>query len=455
MLAERRICNWLAPRKKERLSLAVSSSQAGCEPALRRQNENRCGTLFSRCTSPVNAWHSVLTVRVFAVLLSPSDEIEPAAHSTFAPHAPITVEVLATDSDGQISKVELYADGVWLGERQSAPFIFIVTNLAPASYALVARAHDNEFGATESEAVPIHVLTPEPATLIGSNAVWRYLNNGSDPGTNWRLAGFADSAWPAGPAQLGLGDGDEVTVLTNRPVTTYFRHTFVRAHVTNYLSLTASLLRDDGAVVYLNDVEIFRSNMPGDAVNYLTQATSAVSGAGENTFYPTPVSPAHLLDGTNVVAVELHQSSANNTDASFVLSLTATYVNPDADGDGLPDAWELANGLDSGVNDANLDADEDGLTNHEEFLAGTDPQDDASALRLQSSSAAAGCCPVLAWTAMAGRSYTVRRSDTLDPFNWIQFTNVAAVPTNRLMQIPIAEWPGAQGDFQLVTPALP
>jgi hypothetical protein len=45
----------------------------------------------------------------------------------------------------------------------------------------------------------------------------------------------------------------------------------------------------------------------------------------------------------------------------------------DWDGDGMPDDWELAHGLDPTVNDANLDPDGDGLTNLQEYLYGSDP----------------------------------------------------------------------------------
>lgn len=46
---------------------------------------------------------------------------------------------------------------------------------------------------------------------------------------------------------------------------------------------------------------------------------------------------------------------------------------PDSDGDGIPDAWEESNNLNSNLNDASLDTDNDGLTNLEEYLAFTDP----------------------------------------------------------------------------------
>lgn len=50
-------------------------------------------------------------------------------------------------------------------------------------------------------------------------------------------------------------------------------------------------------------------------------------------------------------------------------------TNPDADGDGMDDGWELANGLDITLDDSLGDAafDNDGLTNLQEFIAGTDP----------------------------------------------------------------------------------
>lgn len=45
----------------------------------------------------------------------------------------------------------------------------------------------------------------------------------------------------------------------------------------------------------------------------------------------------------------------------------------DSDGDGMPDAWEIANNLKPNVNDAALDADGDGLNNKDEYTNGTNP----------------------------------------------------------------------------------
>jgi hypothetical protein len=109
----------------------------------------------------------------------------------------------------------------------------------------------------------------------------------------------------------------------------YFRRAFSVAATSAFANLNLRLLRDDGAIVHLNGVEVFRSNMPGGTVNYLTYATAVVSGADETTtFYMTNVSPGLLINGTNVLAVEIHQANATSTDLSFDLELSADPAPP-------------------------------------------------------------------------------------------------------------------------------
>lgn len=112
-----------------------------------------------------------------------------------------------------------------------------------------------------------------PETLIAPRAVWKYLDNGSDQGTAWRSATFDDASWASGAAELGYGDGDEATVVgfgpdvNNRPVTTYFRHTFQVTDPSRLTSMVMRLIRDDGAVVYVNGVEVWRTNMPEGTIS--------------------------------------------------------------------------------------------------------------------------------------------------------------------------------------------
>ncbi len=177
---------------------------------------------------------------------------------------------------------------------------------------------------------PVLPATLAQTVLISTGAQWRYLDNGSDQGTAWQATGFDDSSWAAGAAELGYGDGGEATVVSfgpssaNKFITTYFRHSFQVASTTGLTIGSLRLLRDDGAVVYLNGQELLRSNMPVGAINYQTQAMSAVSGGGETTFSDFSIDPALLQVGNNVIAVELHQFRPNSSDISLDLELTVS-----------------------------------------------------------------------------------------------------------------------------------
>jgi len=163
--------------------------------------------------------------------------------------------------------------------------------------------------------------------LVPTGATWKYLDNGTDQGTSWRATSFNDLTWASGPAQLGYGDGDEATTLgfgpdaNNKFITTYFRRAFNVTNASLFNGVTLRLFRDDGAVVYLNGVEVWRTNMPAGSVGFLTPASVAIGGADETTFVQTTISPSLLVNGTNVLAIELHQSGGTSTDISFDLQL--------------------------------------------------------------------------------------------------------------------------------------
>ena len=171
-------------------------------------------------------------------------------------------------------------------------------------------------------------------TLVTKGAVWKYLDDGSDQGTAWRMPDFDDSQWKEGPAELGYGDGDEATVLSygsdpnNKPITYYFRHRFTVDDSSRRPWLALHLLRDDGAVVYLNGKEVVRSNMPSGEITFKTLASRSVYSTAEKTFYRYFVLSHYLRTGENVLAVEVHQNSRSSSDLSFDLHLEFTSEVP-------------------------------------------------------------------------------------------------------------------------------
>ncbi len=175
----------------------------------------------------------------------------------------------------------------------------------------------------------LRVRTAEQ-TLITAGSAWKYNDSGTNLGTAWRSAAYNDAAWATGSAPLGYGDGDEATVLSygsnpnNRRITYYFRRAFTAANPTALAGLTVRYVRDDGCVIYVNGVEVVRSNMPSGTVSYTTRASTAIGGAAESAWLESPIDPALLVSGTNVIAVELHQQAPTSTDISFDLELRAS-----------------------------------------------------------------------------------------------------------------------------------
>ena len=200
------------------------------------------------------------------------------------------------------------------------------------TYVLQLTASDGELEATDALTVMVE-RPPIAATLLARGSVWKYLDDGSDQGALWRRPEFDDSAWRSGPAELGYGDSaegrpEQTTIgfgpdSGNKFITYYFRTTFKVTNASAIRQLTAHLMRDDGAIVYLNGIEAFRSNMPGGDVSSTTLASATVGGADEATYYDSNLDPSLLRSGTNTVAVEVHQVNGTSSDISFDLELDA------------------------------------------------------------------------------------------------------------------------------------
>jgi hypothetical protein len=174
----------------------------------------------------------------------------------------------------------------------------------------------------------LHLATAHAAdTLVPANALWKYADTTGDLGSAWIAPDFNDSSWPAGPAQLGFGDGDEATVIGAngaRPPTVYFRTRFSVPDLLAVTSLNLRLIFDDGAVVYLNGVEVFRVNMPPGAVTWSTLAVSTADNTAAEGVIPSSM----LAPGDNVLAVEVHQVNVSSSDLSFALELSANSLPP-------------------------------------------------------------------------------------------------------------------------------
>ncbi|MEZ5033475.1 MAG: T9SS type A sorting domain-containing protein [Chitinophagaceae bacterium] len=155
---------------------------------------------------------------------------------------------------------------------------------------------------------------------------WKYLDNNTRP-ASWETVGFNDASWASGNGEFGYGDGDETTIVSygpdpnNKYTTTYFRKTVSIPNVSLYGYYIINLKRDDGAVVYINGTEVFRTNMPAGTILHSTFANNALGGTAESTPVSFIIPAVYFVNGNNTIAVEMHQADLHSTDLSFDFEL--------------------------------------------------------------------------------------------------------------------------------------
>ncbi len=182
---------------------------------------------------------------------------------------------------------------------------------------------------------------PVPVTYLQTGHVWRYLDDGSDQGTAWRDVGFADSGWASGPSSLGYGNDGEGsgTLLGYGPepgskyATTYFRSTVDIDDPSMFFDFLVRVKYDDGIAIYVNGVERLRQNLAGNA-SYDTYASGTIGDEANWKDFRIPKNA--FVDGTNTLAVEIHQGSGTSSDIRFDMVLRGE-TEPGGVGDNVSD----------------------------------------------------------------------------------------------------------------------
>jgi hypothetical protein len=158
-----------------------------------------------------------------------------------------------------------------------------------------------------------------------------------------------------------------------------------------------------------------------------------------------PTSILYRIIVTNVIQPNL---SAGPHAAAFVITTLA-----DNDLDGIPDNYEVLTGLDTNnAADGLGDLDEDGMSNRDEYVAGTNPTNALSYLRVDLT--ALSGLPSVQVAVVSNRTYTVQYSDALGAVTWSKLADVIARPINRVETIPDPGWT-TNRFYRITTPYQP
>ncbi len=281
------------------------------------------------------------TYNSFNVLLTATNQppivsiVSPPSGTVFGPTRPIELIASVTDpTPGTNLHAEFFLDGQSIGVTSSPYALAWTPTFGP--HVLRVTATDG-FGASSTTRGQLFFVTN---TILTKGAFWKVNGFGTNFGTSWRSTTYNDSSWPSAHSPFGFGYAG-VTLLpsnfNNAPIVTYYFRQTVKTDLSglNYLGIT--LRRDDGAVVYVNDHEIARPNMPGPPTNILFN-TLAVTNVRNNLLTLTnpavdalTVPLSDLSTSSNIFAVEVHQALTNRLDLYdfyFDLDLAGYTYNP-------------------------------------------------------------------------------------------------------------------------------
>jgi len=157
---------------------------------------------------------------------------------------------------------------------------------------------------------------PTSTTVFAMGSSWKWYPWAA-PNQYWKSPTFIDSAWKTGAGPLGFRSTQKTTINTAvGRYCYYFRKTFDIGTGTR-TGVTLRLRRDDGAVIYVNGKEVARSNMPAGTITHTTRAKSDVLPGKQGTTYSIALPVSAFRNGSNTIAVEVHQFTATATSDLF------------------------------------------------------------------------------------------------------------------------------------------
>ncbi|MBL7111209.1 MAG: CotH kinase family protein [Bacteroidales bacterium] len=164
-------------------------------------------------------------------------------------------------------------------------------------------------------------------TIVYADDTFKYFVGTAEPPADWNELSFDGSNWLSGQGGIGYEDGDDNTILPEPTISLFLRKTFEIFDTSIIEQAILNIDYDDAYVAYLNGVEISRANIgtagipppydhPADAWR---EAEVYQGGIPERNIIYNSFLNENLVEGENLLAVQIHNSGIESSDLSSLV----------------------------------------------------------------------------------------------------------------------------------------
>lgn len=170
--------------------------------------------------------------------------------------------------------------------------------------------------------------------FIPKKASWKYHDGNELIGTNWQVDQKLQLNWKTGNAPFGYSADSINTIISfgtdseHKHLVAYFTKTIKIENPFKYKAYLLNVRRDDGAIIYINGKEVWKSNVTYDSntFNDISVLTTTIQSS-ETRYFSALLLPTDFKEGVNIISVAVYQRSPRSSDLAFDLELTGTNNN--------------------------------------------------------------------------------------------------------------------------------